>query len=90
MHIALHAQIKTNDGIVVISKIKMTEIERILNDGLALQSITDGNLLRHYDDKYSHQIIISIQVVNDPWCKEQRPRINAPCSKSVFRNVLII
>ena len=48
----------------------MSEIEQILNDGLALSNFTDSNPLRH-DDKYRHQIIILIQVVNDA----------APCLK---------
>ena len=43
----------------------MTEIGRILNDGLALQNIADGNPLRHYDNKHHHQIVILIQVVNE-------------------------
>ena len=33
-----------NDGIAVISEIKMTEIERILNDSMALWNISDANI----------------------------------------------
>ena len=34
----------------VISKIKMMEIERTLNDAMALQNINNGNPLRQSDD----------------------------------------
>ena len=36
----------------------MTEIERILNDGMALRNIYDADPLRYYDDKCRHQIVI--------------------------------
>ena len=34
----------------VISEIKMREIDRILNDPMALRNIFNGNLLRHKDN----------------------------------------
>ena len=34
------------------------EIEQILNDGMALRNIYDGDLLRHNDDKCRRQIVI--------------------------------
>ena len=43
----------------------MTEIERILNDAMALRNINNGNLLCHNDDLCRHQIIILLEVVND-------------------------
>ena len=43
----------------------MTEIERILNDAMALPNINNGNPLRHNDDLYHHQIVILLEVVND-------------------------
>ena len=47
----------------------MAEIERILNDGMGLQNISDANLLHHNDDECPHQIVILFSVVNDaaPW-----------------------
>ena len=47
----------------------MTEIERILNDAMALPYINNGNPLRHNDDLCCPQIVILLQVVNDaaPW-----------------------
>ena len=53
----------------------MTDIERILNDGFALQNITDGNPFHHNADWYHHQIVIFIQVVNDA----------APCKGPGFK-----
>ena len=49
---------------------KMTEIERILNDAMALPSINNGNPLRHNDNLCRHQIVILLEVVIDaaPWC----------------------
>ena len=48
----------------------MTEIERILNDAMALPNINNGNPLCHNDYLCRHQIIILLEVVNDaaPWC----------------------
>ena len=48
---------------------KMTEIEQILNDTMALLNINNGNPLCHNDDLCCHQIIILLEVVNDaaPW-----------------------
>ena len=43
----------------------MTEIERILNDAIALTNINNGNLLRHNDDLCRHQIVFLLEVVND-------------------------
>ena len=43
----------------------MTEIERILNDAMALPNINNGNPLRHNDDLCRHQIVILLKVVND-------------------------
>ena len=43
----------------------MTEIERILNDPMALLNINNGNLLRHNDNLCHHQIVILLEVVND-------------------------
>ena len=43
----------------------MTEIERILNDTMALPNINNGNLLHHNDDLSRHQIVILLEVVND-------------------------
>ena len=54
-----------NDKSSVIYKIKMTEIEWILNDAMALPNINNGNPLRHYDDLCRHQIVILLEVVND-------------------------
>ena len=47
----------------------MTEIERILNDAMALPNINNGNPLRHNDDLCRHPIVILLEVVNDvaPW-----------------------
>ena len=47
-----------NDGIAVIWEIKMTEIERMFNDDMALRNIYDADPLRHNDDEYCHQIVI--------------------------------
>ena len=38
------------DSYIIITEIKMTEIEWILNDPLLLRNINNGNLLRHNDD----------------------------------------
>ena len=46
------------DGIGVISEIKMTVIEPLINNGRALQNISDVNQSRQNDDEYCHQIII--------------------------------
>ena len=43
----------------------MTDIERILNDAMALPNINNGNLLCHNDDLYRHQIVILLEVIND-------------------------
>ena len=45
------------------------EIERILNDSMALQNISDADQLRHNDDECRHQIVILFKVINDaaPW-----------------------
>ena len=43
----------------------MTKIERILNDGIALPNINNGNPLRHYADLCRHQIVILLEVIND-------------------------
>ena len=53
----------------------MTEIERILNDAMALPNINNSNPLCHNDDLSRHQIGILLEVVNDaaPWfpiCRE--------------------
>ena len=47
----------------------MTEIERILNDAMALPNINNGNPLCHNDDLCRHRIVILLEVVNDaaPW-----------------------
>ena len=47
----------------------MTEIERILNDSMALPNINNGNPLCHNDDFCRHPIVILLEVVNDaaPW-----------------------
>ena len=50
---------------------KMMEIERILNDAMVLPNINNGNPSRHNDDLCGHQIVILLEVVNDP----------APCWK---------
>ena len=47
-----------NDGIAVIFEIKMTEIERILIDGMALRNISDTDPLCHNDYQCRHQIFI--------------------------------
>ena len=39
----------SSDG-TVISRQYMTEIERILNDGMTLRNISDADQLRHNDD----------------------------------------
>ena len=49
-----------NDGIAVIWEIKMTEIERMFNDDMALRKIYDADPLRHNDDEYCHQIVILV------------------------------
>ena len=49
-----------SDGIAVFSEIKMTEIERMFNDGMALWNIYDAYPLRHKDDECCHQIIILV------------------------------
>ena len=54
-----------NDESSVIFGIKMMEIDRILNDAMALLNINNGNLLRHNDDLCHHQIVILLEVVND-------------------------
>ena len=36
----------------------MMEIERILNDAMALLNINDADPLRHNDDECRHQIVI--------------------------------
>ena len=54
----------------------MTEIERILNDAMALPNINNGNPLRHNDYLCCHQMVILLEVVNDA----------APCSVSSFVN----
>ena len=43
----------------------MTEIEGLINDGRALQNITDGNPLRQNDDRCRHQIVIFIKIVSN-------------------------
>ena len=43
----------------------MTEIERILNDAMALPNINKGNPLRHNDDLSHHRIVTLLEVVND-------------------------
>ena len=47
----------------------MTEIERKLNDAMALTNINNGNPLCHNDNLCHHQIVILLEVVNDatPW-----------------------
>ena len=47
----------------------MTEIERILNDAMALTNINNGKPLRNNDDLCRHPIISLLVVVNDaaPW-----------------------
>ena len=57
----------------------MMEIERILNDAMALPNINNGNLLHHNDDLCCHQIIILLEVVND----------SAPCSVTSFANSFV-
>ena len=47
-----------NDECSVIYYNKMTEIERILNDVMALMNIYDADPLRHNDDEYRHHIVI--------------------------------
>ena len=58
-----------NDKSSVLYEIKMTEIERILNDAMALPNINNGNPLCHNDDFCRHPIVILLEVVNDaaPW-----------------------
>ena len=43
----------------------MVEIERILNDSMALRNISDTDQLRHNDDECRHQIVILFKVIND-------------------------
>ena len=43
----------------------MTEIERILYDGVGLRNISDAEPLCHYDDECHYQIVILFKVVND-------------------------
>ena len=43
----------------------MMEIERILNDAMALPNINNGNPLHHNDDLCRHEIVILLEVVND-------------------------
>ena len=43
----------------------MTEIERILNDAMALPNINNGNPLHQNDDLCRHQIVILLEVDND-------------------------
>ena len=45
--------------------LKMTEIERKLNDAMALTNINNGNPLCHNDNLCHHQIVILLEVVND-------------------------
>ena len=58
-----------NDRIAVIFENKMTEIEQILNDGMALRNISDADPLCHNDYECHHQIVILFKAVNDaaPW-----------------------
>ena len=44
----------------------MMEIERILNDGMALQNISDADPLRYYDDECCHQIIVFFKSLMTP------------------------
>ena len=44
----------------IFKVIKMTEIERMLNDNVALRKIYDADPLRHNDDEYHHQIVILV------------------------------
>ena len=53
------------NAVIVIYKIKMMEIERILNYAMALPNIDNGNWLRRNDDLCRHQIVILLEVVND-------------------------
>ena len=41
-------------------EIKMTEIERMFNDDMALWNIFDANPLSHNDDEYRHQMVILV------------------------------
>ena len=55
----------TKNAITVIvivrrDRYKMTEIERMFNDDMALRNIYDADPLRHNDDEYRHQIIILV------------------------------
>ena len=49
-----------NGGIAVIWEIRMTEIERMFNDDMALRNIYDADPLCHNDDEYRQQIVILI------------------------------
>ena len=40
------------------NNIKMTELEQILNDGMALRNISDADPLHHNYDECRHQIVI--------------------------------
>ena len=68
----------------------MTEVERILNDAMALPNINDGNLLRHNGDLRRHQIVILLEVVNDavPCCTSRASRGKyGPCLVKDLLNV---
>ena len=43
----------------------MTEIEWLINNGMALQNITDGDPLWQNDDKCRYQIVIFIKIIRD-------------------------
>ena len=58
----------------------MTEIERILNDEMALPNINNGNPLHHNNDLCPHQIVILLEVVNDA----------APCQKHLNTEQVVI
>ena len=49
-HLSLLSRLLSKTLSVIISKITMTEIERILNYAMALPNINNGNPLRHNDN----------------------------------------
>ena len=70
----------------------MTEIERILNDAMALPNINNSNLLRHNDDLCRHPIVILLELINDtaPWflCRNPLPRSSIEICMQIFKEIL--
>ena len=65
----------------------MTEIERILNDSMALRNISDADPLHHNDNKCRHQFVILFKVINDAAPCYLLPEAHTPEKKVNIKNL---